>query len=544
MKKQYSISILIPSRNEEWLERTIQDILENKNDETEIIVGLDGQWSPTGVPDHKDVTVVYYPDSIGQRAMTDQLCELSDAKYIIKTDAHCAFDKDFDIKMLEAFEKSGDNVVMAPIMRNLHVFDLVCENGHRRYQGPSDPCKECGKEVHKELVWNPKKSPQSKSYSFDFSPHFQYFSEYTKREKFKKDLEETGLTESMSLQGSFFMMTRENYYKLDIDSKEWPSWGSQGVQLACSFWLSGGKVLINHNTWYAHLFRTQKDFGFPYAQSGKKVQQAKQYAKKLFFEERWDKAIRPVSWLVERFWPVTYWKDEDLKALKEMEKKSWPTRGAIYYTDNQLKVSIAHKVQKNIKKLCAERNIDLVSTSLKPMDNMGRNIHLPLQRGVLTMFKQILAALEASTADIIYFLEHDVMYHPSHFDFVPIKKDQFYYNTNWFKVRLSDGRAVGWAANQVSGLCAYREHLLDFYRKRVKELEENGIDRSYEPGRRDKKLYKTWKSEFPNIDIRHENNLTNGKWSINDFKDKSTCIEWKETTIDKIDGWEGLEKMF
>jgi hypothetical protein len=137
-----------------------------------------------------------------------------------------------------------------------------------------------------------------------------------------------------------------------------------------------------------------------------------------------------------------------------------------------------------------------------------------------------------------------VLYSPSHFDFVPLLNDQFYYNTNWWKVRLSDKKVVGWSANQVSGLVAYREHLLAFYRNRVKELEENGVDKSYEPGRRDKSLYKTWESEFPNIDIRHESNLTRGKWSKDDFKDKSTCIDWKETTIDKIEGWEGLDKLF
>jgi hypothetical protein len=550
--KKYTTSILIPARNEEWLARTIQDILENKNEETEIIIGLDGQWSPTGIEDHKDIVIVYYNNSLGQRQITNQLCKLSNARYIIKCDAHVAFDKDFDRKMMDAFAKTGDNVVMVPIMKNLHVFNWLCPDGHTRYQSPSGPCQhelepgvQCGKETTKDVVWIAKQSPQSKSYSFDSEPHFQYYNDYCKRDKFKKDLEETGLTESMSLQGSFFMMTREKYWELNIGNEDFGSWGSQAIQIACSFWLSGGKVIINNNTWYSHMFRTQGgDFGFPYPQSGNQVNHAKKHAKKIFFEERWPQAIRPVSWLVERFWPVTYWKDEDLVALKEMESKVWPTKGIIYYTDNKLNLKIAHSVQKQLKKISEEKNIPIVSASLKPMPHFGKNIHLPLERGVLTMFKQILVALEASDADIIYFAEHDVLYHHSHFDFVPSKKDQFYYNTNWWKVRLSDKKVVGWSANQVSGLVAYREHLIAFYRNRVKELEENGVDKSYEPGRRDQSLYKTWKSEYPNIDIRHENNLTHGKWSKDDFKDKSTCIDWKETTIDKIESWEGLDKLF
>ena len=49
-----------------------------------------------------------------------------------------------------------------------------------------------------------------------------------------------------------------------------------------------------------------------------------------------------------------------------------------------------------------------------------------------------------------------------------------------------------------------------------------------------------WESEYPNIDIRHGKNLSKGKWSVEDFRDKSTCVNWKETTIDKISGWDGL----
>lgn len=545
--KTYNLSILIPARNEEFLARTVKDLVENKSDSTEIIVGLDGKWADPGIEDHKDVTIVYYPESLGQRAMTNQLCKLSSAKYVMKVDAHCAFDKDFDKKMLD---KMQDNYTMVPIMRNLHAFNWVCQDGHTRYQGPSGPCQHkleddtiCGKETKKDICWIAKTSPQSKSYSFDPEPHFQYFGDWCKRDKFKKDLEETGLTETFSLQGSCFLLTKDKYWELDISSEEFGSWGSQGIEVAMKTWLTGGKVMVNHDTWYAHMFRTQGgDFGFPYPQKQSNVNKAKAKAKKMFFEREWKQAIYPVSVIVKKFWPITYWKDEDLEELKKLE--NLPSKGMIYYTDNKLKLKVAHKVQNQLLKISKENNIDLVSSSLKPIPKMGKNIVLPYERGVLTMFKQILAALEASTADIIYFCEHDVMYHPSHFDFIPPKKDQFYYNTNWWKIRLEDKRCVSWGANQVSGLVAYREHVLDFYRKRVKELEENGIDRSYEPGRRDTNLYKTWKSEFPNIDIRHQDNLTHGKWSINDFKDKSTCLEWKETTIDNVEGWHDLDKMF
>jgi UDPglucose 6-dehydrogenase len=77
-------------------------------------------------------------------------------------------------------------------------------------------------------------------------------------------------------------------------------------------------VLVNHHTWYAHMFRTQGgDFGFPYPISGRDQEKAKSYARELFFNNKWDKQIYPLSWLVEKFWPVKGWTDEDLAQLKQ-----------------------------------------------------------------------------------------------------------------------------------------------------------------------------------------------------------------------------------
>jgi hypothetical protein len=120
------------------------------------------------------------------------------------------------------------------------------------------------------------------------------------------------------------MLTREKYWELNISDEAFGSWGSQGIEVACKFWLSGGRVIINHNTWYAHMFRTQGgDFGFPYEQKQSKVNAAKSKARDLFFNNKWDKQTRPLSWLVERFAPVKGWSDNEILELKINESKSW-----------------------------------------------------------------------------------------------------------------------------------------------------------------------------------------------------------------------------
>ncbi|OGC49957.1 hypothetical protein A2716_00150 [candidate division WWE3 bacterium RIFCSPHIGHO2_01_FULL_40_23] len=322
IKNMKELSILIPANNEMFLARTIEDILANIEADTEIIVTLDGKWADPPITDNDKVHLIYVPESIGQRAATNLACKLSKAKYIMKVDAHCSFDKGFDRKMIEAFKETGDNVTMVPTMRNLWAFDWKCYKcGWKKYQGPTPlKCENCGdtKHIKRKMMWVGKERPQSNSYCFDAEPHFQYFNEYTKRPESREMLEKTGFTETMSLQGSCFMCTREKYLELNICDETLGSWGNQGIEVAVKTWLSGGRVLVNHKTWYAHMFRTQGgDFGFPYPQSGNEVARCKKKVRDLFFNNKWDKQIYPISWLVDKFWPVKGWSDEARAKLKE-----------------------------------------------------------------------------------------------------------------------------------------------------------------------------------------------------------------------------------
>lgn len=307
----FDLSIVIPSRNEMFLSRTIQDILEHSEANTEIITILDGQWADPPITQHDKVTVVYHPKSIGQRAACNEGAKLATAKYIMKVDAHCSFAQGFDKVLLADMQ---DNWTVVPTMRNLWAFDWKCRKcGKRTYQGPTPiKCSNCGCEDKenfvRKMIWKAKENPQSNSYRFDSEPHFQYFKEYEHRPEYKEQLEKTGLTETMSLQGSCFMLTKEKWFELNICDESFGSWGSQGIEVACKTWLSGGKVMVNHKTYYGHMFRTQGgDFGFPYPISGKQVEAAKKTARDLFLNNKWDKQIYPLAWLIKKFWPVPGW---------------------------------------------------------------------------------------------------------------------------------------------------------------------------------------------------------------------------------------------
>jgi glycosyltransferase involved in cell wall biosynthesis len=293
------LSILIPARNEMFLKRTVEDILAHMEGNTEIITVLDGSWPHEPLPDHERVTLIYHSESIGQRAATNEAARLSEAKYLMKVDAHCAFDQGFDVKMMADMQPDW---TLVPLMRNLHAFNWACKNGHTRYQSPSGPCAECGEPTTRDVVWIAKPKPQSTAYRFDKDLHFQYWDQWKKKQ--------TGdLVETMSIQGSCFMVTREKYFELDLCDEKHGSWGQQGTEVACKTWLSGGRVIVTKKTWYAHMFRTQGgDFGFPYPNPG--IDKARKYSQDLWLNNKWDKAVHPLSWLIDKFAPVPDWNED------------------------------------------------------------------------------------------------------------------------------------------------------------------------------------------------------------------------------------------
>jgi hypothetical protein len=220
-----------------------------------------------------------------------------------------------------------------------------------------------------------------------------------------------------------------------------------------------------------------------------------------------------------------------------------PSIGLLYYTcglDNHLLESASRNTL-----ISAKNGYELGCVSLERTDFGDWNIVVNAERGPLTMHRQILAGLERLKADVVFFCEHDVLYHPSHFDFTPPRKDTFYYNVNVWRVRASDGHAVKTTdCKQLSGLCCWRETAIEHYRKRVERIEREGFSRKngYEPGTRhlpngyDDSRADSWVSAFPNLDIRHGGTATGNHWTPESFRNQKYAAGWEETD-GVIPGW-------
>lgn len=244
------------------------------------------------------------------------------------------------------------------------------------------------------------------------------------------------------------------------------------------------------------------------------------------------------------------------------------TKGLVYYSDMRGDPRLLQAVRDQIVR--ASDGLPLVSVTLAPLD-FGMNLvpylcacgrdYLSLvypftcshcgrtpqvfERGHLTMFKQILAGLQLLDTDLACLVEHDVLYAPEHFQFVPPDRARFWYNQHRWQVSAVDGRAVHYRCCQTSGLCADRQLLIAHYRARVARVERDGFSRAlgFEPGTNSRSRsidgvgFGTWFSTRPNLDIRHGKNLTLTRWSPEVFRNKNSCLGWTEAGPEGIPGW-------
>lgn len=303
------LSVIIPARNEIFLHKTIESVLENIEADTEIIAICDGNWPEPPVLDHPRVVIVHHAESIGQRAATNEGARVSQAQYVMKLDAHCAVGPGFDRILMEDCQADW---TMIPEMWNLHAFDWQCCGcGERTYQGTKpDACAKCGCTEHTMvMVWQPRGNKVTISWRFDRNMQFQYWRKHAKRPEARGKLVET-----MSFIGACFLMGRRRFFDLGGLDEAHGSWGQFGTELACKTWLSDGKLVTSRKTWFAHLFRTGNFRGsgwggssFPYQLTQEQIDHARTYSQDYWLNDRWPLAKHKLTWLVERFSPVPDW---------------------------------------------------------------------------------------------------------------------------------------------------------------------------------------------------------------------------------------------
>src|SRR3989344_876103 len=97
------ISVIISSRSNLYLQKTVDDVLNKAKGEVEVIVVLDGYWPEVLLKDDKRVIVIHHGElrsNFGLRTSVNRGVSVSRGEYIMKIDDHCALDEGFDVKLV------------------------------------------------------------------------------------------------------------------------------------------------------------------------------------------------------------------------------------------------------------------------------------------------------------------------------------------------------------------------------------------------------------------------------------------------------------
>lgn len=238
------LSIIIPSRVDQYLQRTVDDLLEKAEGKIEIIIILDGYYPDPIIKDHPNVILLHQGEvheNFGMRAAINAGVRIARGKYLMKIDEHCMMDKGYDTKLKADCE---DNWVVIPRRKRLDA-----ENWTLIKDGRPD--------IDYMAIEYPYLKPLDKTQGL-------HGAEWKRPERTEL------IDDTPSMQGSCYFMTRKHWDKeiKELDSDKYGTFTMEAQEIGMKTWLSGGRVVVNKKTNYAHFHkgRRGKGYGFSTAQ--------------------------------------------------------------------------------------------------------------------------------------------------------------------------------------------------------------------------------------------------------------------------------------
>jgi len=285
--KSPELTVVIPNRNSPFTTKTIEDVLRNAGCDVEVIVNVDEQW-PTPLVDDERVHYIHPASPVGLRKGIRNAVALAKGKYIMKTDDHCAFGKDFGKILIENHQP---NWVQIPRRYALDAENWKIEE---RTDGkyPIDymyidfPRK--GKDHDDGMHGVPWKRPEREAIEIDDTP---------------------------SMQGSCYFMTKDFFdnFLHGMSEEGYGQFAQESQEIGFKVWLGGGELKVNKKTWYAHLHkgtRYGRMYSFPAGTA-----EASNWSAEHWLNDREPGMIHKFEWFIdEKFpgmpsWPSD-WKDQ------------------------------------------------------------------------------------------------------------------------------------------------------------------------------------------------------------------------------------------
>lgn len=302
------VSIVIPSRSAQWLSRTVESLFDNAEEDIEVIVVYDGRWPEEDekLKDHDNLVQVHHGElhnNRGMRASINTGMDLARGEYVMVIDEQCSVAPGFD-KALK--QHCDDDWVVIPRRYRLNAAEwatTIDVEGDKR--PPVD---------YMYLEY-----PYAKPYDKTQGLHGAIW-ERTGRDRYPVD-------DTPTMQGSCYFMKKSYWDKLfpnGLEDEKYGPFTQEAQEISMKAWLSGGRVVVNKKTWYAHWHKGKNGKGYGFSRDQYKRHCEQMEKGRLYAIDYWLNTTdyeHDFNWLVlEKFPNMPGWWTADWKERAERDK--------------------------------------------------------------------------------------------------------------------------------------------------------------------------------------------------------------------------------
>lgn len=278
----HRVSVIVPSRNEPFLTKTVQSLLAHAAADIEVIVVLEGYWDPT-LPADPRVKILHHGKAQGMRPAINHAVAMSTGQYLLKTDAHVMWAPGYDAALRADYHE--DNWILTPRRYALDADAWLIDRANPKYP------------IDYEYLSYGLERPDDPTCGFHGTP-------WTARRDARPDVM---LDTDLASQGSAWFQSRTNWDRngeMRVDL--FGSFFGESQEIGLATMLRGGAMMRTKHTWMAHL-RKGKTHGRGYQLGPNGHRRGAGLMVRMCMLNEWPRQVKTLQQVLEPFMPVPTW---------------------------------------------------------------------------------------------------------------------------------------------------------------------------------------------------------------------------------------------
>jgi glycosyltransferase involved in cell wall biosynthesis len=291
------LSVIIPNRNSPFTSKTIDGVLKNAGCDVEVIVHVDENW-PEPLSEDPRVHYIHPSKPIGLRQAINTCVAMAKGKYILKCDDHVMFGENFGrilidnhqpnwVQIPRRYALDAENWKIEERTDNKYPIDYMYIDFPRKGKDHDDG-------MHG-VPWRERRDSRISTKTYGI------------------------LDETPSMQGSCYFMTKDFFDNVlyGLSEEGYGQFAQESQEIGFKTWLGGGALMVNKDTWYAHLHKGGRYGRFYHFPSG--TVEASSWSAEHWLNNREPNMIHPFSWFVDEKFPnMPSWSSDWKEQIRSM----------------------------------------------------------------------------------------------------------------------------------------------------------------------------------------------------------------------------------